>query len=64
MELQLPIGPKVVPFCGFIFRIEEGNPNKELLWGLWVVLGFRIMLRRALRLHQSFQPLNKPFRNS
>ena len=28
----LPIGPKVVPFLGFIFRILQGNPKKELLW--------------------------------
>ena len=30
------LGPKVVPFWGFIFRILYGNPKKELLWGLWV----------------------------
>ena len=25
-------------FLGFIFRTLKGNPKKELLWGLWVVL--------------------------
>ena len=31
--LLLPIGPKVVPFWG------SYNPKKELLWGLWVIVG-------------------------
>ena len=24
-------------FLGFVFRILQGNPKKELLWSLWVV---------------------------
>ena len=37
VKVNIAIGPKVVPFWGFIFRILSGNPKKELLWGLWVV---------------------------
>ena len=29
-------------FLGFIYRILEGNPKKELLWSLWVGSGFRV----------------------
>ena len=32
----LPKGPKVVPFGGSYFSIYE--PQKEQLWGLWVVI--------------------------
>ena len=28
--------PQSSSFLGFIFRILEGNPKNELLWGLWV----------------------------
>ena len=28
-------------FLCFIFGISLGNPKKELLWSLWVELGFR-----------------------
>ena len=30
-------------FLWFIFRILEGNPKKELLRGLWVVLPVRAL---------------------
>ena len=29
--------PQSSSFLGFIYRILYGNPQKELLWGLWVV---------------------------
>ena len=33
----LPIGSKVVLFWGgFLVRILQGNPKKELLWSPWV----------------------------
>ena len=41
----LPIGPKVVAFMGLPYRILNMNPEKELLWGLWVnsqTLNFQI----------------------
>ena len=28
--------PQSSSSLGFIFRILQGNPKKELLWGLWV----------------------------
>ena len=28
--------PQSSSFSGFIFRVLDGNPKKELLWGLWV----------------------------
>ena len=40
---DLPKGPKVVPFWDYLinYRILNMNPQKELLWGLWV--GFRVL---------------------
>ena len=47
LGVYIPKGPKVVPFGGS-FRILEGNPKKELLWGLWVGLGASIRDFRSL----------------
>ena len=33
---------------GFIFGIPQGNPEKELPWGLWV--GFRVLAFRVFGL--------------
>ena len=36
---SLPIGPEVVPFGDYLKRFEKINHKKELLRGLWVVVG-------------------------
>ena len=33
-----PIGSKVVPFWGYLYRILNINHKKELLWSPWVLL--------------------------
>ena len=34
----IPIGSKVVPFCGLYLGSSKVTPQKELLWSPWVVL--------------------------
>ena len=38
LALNIPKGPKVVPFWDYLidYRLLNMNPQKELLWGLWV----------------------------
>ena len=44
-ELDIPIGPQVVPFYGLYLESDKVIPKKELLRGLWVAisLSFRIL---------------------
>ena len=37
LELVLTLRLHSSSFLGFIFRILQGNPKKELLWTLWVI---------------------------
>ena len=39
---SLPIGPIVVPSWGEPYRILKMNPQRELLWGLWVIVRYYI----------------------
>ena len=43
-------------FLWFIFRILSGNPKKELLRGLWVLLNPSAGYRVQLRLGSLFRP--------
>ena len=37
-HISLPLGSTVVRFWGYLIRILDRNPKKELLWSLWVGL--------------------------
>ena len=47
---RLPIGSKVVPFCGLYLESYKVTPKKELLRSLWVAspsLGAMLVLTRS-----------------
>ena len=49
-------------FLGFVFRILQGNPKKELLWSLWV--GHSLELGRLLPVGRQPLPTHTPVNSS
>ena len=49
---QYRYGPHGSAFLGLPYRILSMNPEKELLWGLWVAVGLHPSLKMGLGFSQ------------